>query len=145
MSSGSGLPPPQHAAFAVMSRLLSCLVTEKILPGLYITVPDLPKVSGVLIILSTHHISEGLTIDHTLHSNDIFAIVPLCHPPVLGGTGSSKHGCFVGLVDPLDMFPEIYELHETSSEDSAQVCMVPQLCYPMSAYTFYRPTYRKPS
>ena len=121
MSSGSGLPPSQHAAFAVISRLLSCLITERLLRGLYTAIPGLPEVSGVLVVLSTHLTLEKTTIDRALRPNDIFAIVPLRHPPVLNGTGGSEHGRSVSLVDPFDMFPEIYECPETSSEDSGQV------------------------
>lgn len=146
MSSGSGLPPPQHAAFAVISRLLSCLVTEQILRGLYIAIPDLPEISGVLVVLSTHLISEKPIIDRALRPNDVFAIVPLRHPPVLSGTGGSKHGRRVGLVDPLDMFPEIYELSETSSEDSGEVRTLISGCItPRQLTSSYRPIYRKRS
>jgi hypothetical protein len=121
MSSGSGLPPPQHAAFAVISRLLSCLVTEQILRGLYIAIPDLLEASGVLVVLSTHLISEKPIINRALRPNDVFAIVALRNTPVLSGTAASKHGHPVGLVDPLDMLPQIYELAEASSEDSNHV------------------------
>jgi len=135
MSSGSGLPPLQHAAFAVTSRLLSSLVTEQILRSLYINIPDLPEISGVLVILSAHLISGGPIIDRALRPNDVFALVPLRCPPVLTGTDGSKHGRPVGLVDPLDMFPEIYECSEAASEGSGQVCSLISSCI-----TLHQPT-----
>ncbi|KAF8896586.1 IucC family-domain-containing protein [Infundibulicybe gibba] len=117
MSSGSGLPPAQHAAFAVVSRLVSCLVTEQLLRGFYLPISQSCQASGVLIVLSTHLMSETPVINRSLCSNDIFAIVPLRHPPVLRGASIHKHGQPVGLIDPLDMLPVIYELAETLTQD----------------------------
>ncbi|KAF8071692.1 IucC family-domain-containing protein [Lyophyllum atratum] len=113
MSSGSGLPPLQHAAFAVISRIISCLVTEQLLRGIYIPIANIPRATGVLVVLSTHLISEKPIISRSLRPSDIFAIVALRHPPVFSDTAAYKHGRPVGLVDPLDMLPEIYELSET--------------------------------
>ncbi|TFK40140.1 IucC family-domain-containing protein [Crucibulum laeve] len=112
MSSGSGLPPHQHAPFAVISRLLSCLVTEKLLRAFYIPVLAPSSASGILVVLATHLISEQPVLNRALRSNDIFAVVPLHHPPVFDGTSVYQHGRPVGLVDPLDMLPTIYELEE---------------------------------
>ncbi|KAF5371850.1 hypothetical protein D9615_009541 [Tricholomella constricta] len=120
MSSGSGLPPSQHASFAVISRLISCLVTEQLLRGIYLPIANAPHSTGVLVVLSTHLISEKPIISRSLRPNDIFAIVPLRHPPVfapvIGQTSEYKHGRPVGLVDPLDMRPDIFELSETLAD-----------------------------
>ncbi|RDB25517.1 hypothetical protein Hypma_006471 [Hypsizygus marmoreus] len=113
MSTGSALPPSKHAAFAVTSRLISCLVTEQLLRGFYISISKSTRASGVLIVLSTHLISEKPIITRALRPSDIFAIVPLRHPPVFSGTSLHNHGRPVGLVDPLDMVPEVFELSET--------------------------------
>lgn len=115
MSSGSRLPPPEHAAFAVISRLISCLVTEGILRAFYLPI-GYASASGVLVVLSNHLIRSEKIIfnDRALQSNDVFALVPLLQPPVFLGESVSKHGRPVGLVDPLDMFPEIYELTQTT-------------------------------
>ncbi|KAF8599149.1 hypothetical protein BDV93DRAFT_592260 [Ceratobasidium sp. AG-I] len=116
MSSGSGLPPAQHGAFAIISRLLSCLVTEKLLRGIYIPIVSSPCSTGVLVVLSTRLTSEEPFIGHLLRPSDVFAIVPLRHAPVFapydGNCDEHKHGRPVGLVDPLDMVPEVYELSE---------------------------------
>lgn len=125
MSSGSGLPPIQHAKFAVVSRLLSCLVTEQLLRALYIPIADSKQAAGALVILSTHLISEQPVISRPLRSNDIFAIVPLRQQPVFKGTSVYKHGRPVGLVDPLDMLPEVYELTETLNGEPLHVSRSP--------------------
>lgn len=119
MSSGSGLHPSKHAPFAVISRLISCLVTEQILKAFYIPITH-SRAAGVLVVLSIHLMSEKPLIDRALRSNDIFALVPLLHPPVFSGVSVSKHGRPVGLVDPLDMFPEIYELARVVSGAAAE-------------------------
>ena len=117
MSSGSGLPPTQHGAFATISRLLSCLVTEKLLRGIYIPAVNPSCSTGVLVVLSTRLTSEVPFIGHLLCPSDIFAIVPLRNAPVFApyhkDCDEQRHGRPVGLVDPLDMIPEIYELSET--------------------------------
>jgi hypothetical protein len=120
MSSGSGLPPSKHASFAVISRLVSCLVTEQILRALYLPIAH-SQATGVLVVLSTHLISENITTGRVLRPSDIFALVPLLHPPVFSGVSASKHGRPVGLVDPLDMFPEIYEFSQISSDAAGGV------------------------
>ncbi|KAL0954600.1 hypothetical protein HGRIS_003560 [Hohenbuehelia grisea] len=115
MSTGCALPPNEHAAFAVVSRLLSCLVTESLLRAFYLPINS-DRASGALVVLSTHIMSEHPIIDRALRHSDIFAIIPLHHPPVLKGTPNDKHGQPVGLVDPLDMLPEVYELAETDAD-----------------------------
>lgn len=115
MSSGSRLPPPEHAAFAVNSRLLSCLVTEKLLRAIYIPIIEGSPISGILIVLSKHLVSEPPILDRTLRGNDIFAIVPLRHAPVIAPVTETvvhKHGRPVELVDPLDMLSDIYEFSD---------------------------------
>lgn len=116
MSSGFFLPPAQHATFAVISRLLSCLVTESLLRAYYIPLSGISDVAGFAVILSTHLISEQPIIHRSLRPHDVFAIVPLKHTPVLGEGGAFRHGRAIGLLDPLDMVPVFYELSEMSSE-----------------------------
>lgn len=114
MSSGYHLPPPEHATFAVISRLLSCMVTESLLRAYYIPLPGIPNVSGFAVILSTHLISEQPIINRSLRPRDVFIIVPLQNPPAFGEGAHSRHGHLIGLLDPLDMFPAFYELTEHS-------------------------------
>ena len=104
----------KRAAFAVISRLLSCLVTEAVLRAFYIAIKDNSPAAGIVIILTAHMTSEQTVIDRALHERDILAIVPVHHSPVLKEAPSSKHGEPVALLDPLDMLAEIYELGRSS-------------------------------
>ncbi|KAJ3572545.1 hypothetical protein NP233_g3007 [Leucocoprinus birnbaumii] len=115
MSSGFNLPPHQHATFAVISRLLSCLVTESLLRAYYIPITGVSDVSGFAVILATHLLSEQPIINRSLRPHDIFAIVPLRNAPAFGDAVLSRHGRAIGLLDPLDMVPVVYELTETHS------------------------------
>ncbi|KAJ7733428.1 IucC family-domain-containing protein [Mycena maculata] len=134
MSSGFNLPPREHAVFAVSSRLLSCLVTESLLRAFYLEVKQSTAMAGILVVLSTSVISEQPVITRALRPNDIFAIVPLRNAPVFKDTTPTKHGRTVGLVDPLDMVPEVYVLVKTESgadperdefTESVLSCLVP--------------------
>lgn len=119
MSSGSGLPPRQHAEFAVMSRLISCLVTEKLLPAFYVPTKSSYPASGIMVVTSPHKLLPS----DSLNPNDIFVVVPLHHPPMLLKEGSlHTYGRRVGLVDPLDMLPVIYEPTEKSPVEDINVC-----------------------
>ncbi|KAJ4479333.1 IucC family-domain-containing protein [Lentinula aciculospora] len=116
------LSPDSHAAYAIWSRLLSCLVTESLLRAFYLPLPpNIPgSAAGIMVILSTNFISEEPSITRALSASDIYAIVPLYHEPVLNEEILSKnHGSLIALVDPLDMLPEIYELTEHASLHSA--------------------------
>jgi hypothetical protein len=110
MSSGSGLLPSEHAAFAVTSRLISCLVTERILRGFYVPILQSVRMTGVLVVLSN---DSG--VDKVIGPKDILVLVPLRQPPVFNDEATYKHGRLVGLVDPLDMYPEVLELVELIS------------------------------
>ena len=110
MSTPLLLPPRGRASFAVASRFISCLVTEKILHAFYVPL-DSPssEASGLLVVLSPHTISENVKVFRIFRPDDLYAIVPLHHPPVLMDDEPTKHGHLVGLVDPLDMLSPIYE------------------------------------
>lgn len=113
------LSPRERASFAVVSRFISCLVTEQILRAFYVPVNDLSfGTAGLLVVLSTHTISEDVKVFRTFHPDDIYVIAPLHHPPVLKDEEILKHGQLVGLVDPLDMLFPIYEFGSMSEEDS---------------------------
>ncbi|KAF9484378.1 hypothetical protein BDN70DRAFT_903720 [Pholiota conissans] len=122
MSSGSVLPPQDHARFAVISRLISCLVTEQILRAFYIEFPDpILNATGVMVVLSIHTISENINAYRAFRSEDIFVMIPLHHSPVFKEYQARKHGQLIGLVDPLDMMPIVYEICKGDQQDHA-VC-----------------------
>ena len=112
------LQPRDRASFAVMSRLISCLVTEQILRAFYVPFRDPSFRSiGLLVVLSTHTISENVDVFRPFHPSDIFAVVPLRSHPVLKDEQSRKHGRLVGLVDPLDMLSPVFEFCEKNEAD----------------------------
>jgi hypothetical protein len=102
--------PRERAAFAVMSRLISCLVTEQILPALYFASDfSVAAASGYLVVLSSSSESTNLT-SGAVSPDDIFVIVPLHHAPMYKDDLPNNFGRAVGLVDPLDMLPYVYQL-----------------------------------
>jgi len=118
MYSGVTLTPREHATFAVLSRLISCLVTEKILRAFWIPFERIIRgVAGIIVVLSTHTISEDASIYRAFRSDDIFAIIALHHPPVTRDEETHGHGQLVGLVDPLDMLPFVYEFRRGEEPD----------------------------
>ncbi|TFY68539.1 hypothetical protein EVG20_g3525 [Dentipellis fragilis] len=102
----AGLAPDQRAAFAVTSRLLSSIVTESLLPAVYVEVSS-PCVSGLCIILSWQETDAGPRVGRPLRPEDVFAIVPLHDVPVLKDSyiGPAKR---IWLVDPFDMLPSVH-------------------------------------
>jgi hypothetical protein len=137
MSSGYYLPPAQHASFAVISRLISCLVTESLLRAYYIPLSGIPDTSGFAVVLSTHLISEKPIINRSLRPHDIFVIVPLLNTPVLDGT-ASRHGYPIGLLDPLDMVPVFYELTDKTTSDINNVRDTQLIPVSMLMFVFQR-------
>ncbi|KJA26270.1 hypothetical protein HYPSUDRAFT_36546 [Hypholoma sublateritium FD-334 SS-4] len=111
MTFGSINPPSlEHAQFAVISRLISCLVTERILRAFYISFQQpIDDAVGLMVVLSTRTIAEDANSYRPFRSEDVFVMIPLHHPPVFRDLPTRKHGQLVGLVDPLDMIPRAYE------------------------------------
>ncbi len=106
--------PRERAAFAGMSRLISCLVTEQILPALYFALDASETLAlGFMLVGSMPGHSGDNRI---LHADDIFVIVPLCHTPVLGRGIIADTGRPIELVDPLDMLPFVYQVENQESE-----------------------------
>lgn len=109
MALKSALPPLDHANFAVISRLISCLVTERVLPAFYISLEQpVHGAFGLMVVLSTHTISNDINAYRPYCFEDIFVMILLRHPPVFRDSQTRKHGQLIGLVDPLDMLPRAY-------------------------------------
>jgi hypothetical protein len=99
------LLPTDRAAFAVASRLIASIVTEGLLEAVYIPVRS-TLCAGLCVILSSSKQTE-----ETFHVNDIFALVPLHHAPILKSEmGPLLDGRRVWLLDPYDMVPAFYFL-----------------------------------
>ncbi|PFH53186.1 hypothetical protein AMATHDRAFT_55679 [Amanita thiersii Skay4041] len=100
------LTPNQRAAFSVLSRLISCLVTESLLSALFFPLSGI-EAKGFAVIL----LGKGSTAD------DIFSVVPLQEIPVLRPRGQGAIARTIGLLDPLDMKPFILILSRKSIID----------------------------
>ncbi|KAL0579987.1 hypothetical protein V5O48_001990 [Marasmius crinis-equi] len=116
----TGLSSPyRRALFAVSSRLISCLVTESLLPAYYLPV-DAGRinsgVTGVMVVLSTRLATEQPKGVPALKSEDVFAIIPLRSAPVLKNGTRHRHGYPIQLIDPLDIHPGIYELEDATGD-----------------------------
>jgi hypothetical protein len=96
--------PHERAQFATTARLLSCLVTESLVRAFYQPL-DTPTARGFAIILQGEVVLDAAP----LIMDDILAIVPLHHAPIFKPDGGSLIGREIGLLDPLDMIPSIFE------------------------------------
>ncbi|THH16104.1 hypothetical protein EW146_g4489 [Bondarzewia mesenterica] len=111
------LPPAQRAAFATSARLLSCLVTESLVRALFIPFEGFEAV-GVCVILSGSTSKKQPKECPTYSSDDLFAIIPLRHIPVFKHDESDSRGHEIGLLDPLDMLPLVFEIDSFDSVGS---------------------------
>lgn len=118
MLSTTKLTPQDNASFAVSSRLLSCFVTEGILLAYYMPMPETADVSGAMIILSPAISSPP---QRTIVPDDVYCMVFLRNSPVLLEPSPTKYGRRIGLVDPLDMLPGVFEL--AKDVDLISVCL----------------------
>lgn len=96
--------PHERAQFATTARLLSCLVTESLVRAFYQPL-DIPAARGFAIILQGEVVPDAAL----LITDDVLAIVPLHHAPIFKPQGVSVIGKEIGLLDPLDMMPSIFE------------------------------------
>ncbi|KAJ3504978.1 hypothetical protein NLJ89_g7657 [Agrocybe chaxingu] len=97
------LKPFERAKFATSARLLSCLVTESIVRAFYQSL-DAPGLSGFATIFR-----GDIRNDSAFSAEDVLAIVPLRYPPVFKYDGVAVLGQEIGLLDPLDMVPVVFE------------------------------------
>ena len=106
-----GLNPRDRASFATGSRLLSCLVTESLLPALYFPL-DHFEATGFAVVLKKAASSEAPSGRLLYKSTDILAIIPLRGVPIFKDGLTDHEGKFIGLLDPLDMTPLIFEIDD---------------------------------
>lgn len=102
------LNPGDRAIFAVNARLISCLVTESLLRALYLPIHGF-EATGICVLLG-NDVSSKPPSQRPCTSKDIVAIVPLCHVPVFRHDGTDTRGKEIGLLDPLDMRPLVFEI-----------------------------------
>lgn len=109
----ASLDPSDRAAFATTARLISCLVTESLLRALYFPLTGF-EATGFSVVLNGD-VSSQPPPDRPYGTKDILAIVPLCHVPVFKHDGTDTRAKEIGLLDPLDMVPLVFEITEASN------------------------------
>jgi hypothetical protein len=112
------LAPGDRAAFATSARLLSCLVTESLLRALYFPVHG-SEANGICVILTNGVSSKPPPQSYV--SEDIFAVIPLYHIPILKHDGSDFRAKEIALLDPLDMMPLVFEVDPDKIEHITEV------------------------
>lgn len=104
----AGLNPEDRAIFAVNARLISGLVTESLLRALYFPIHGF-EATGICILLG-NDVSSKPPSQLPCMSKDIVAVVPLRHVPVFRHDSLDTRGKEIGLLDPLDMLPLVFEV-----------------------------------
>ncbi|KAF9524859.1 IucC family-domain-containing protein [Crepidotus variabilis] len=99
------LEPANRAKFATTARLLSCLVTETLAPAFYQPVKGEEGCAGFVLILTAIALEDKAT----LAAEDVLAMLPLHHAPVFKHNDQGLLGKAIGLLDPLDMIPIVFE------------------------------------
>lgn len=111
------LAPADRAAFGTTARLLSCLVTESLARGIYLKLPSGLEASGICVVLLAD-VSASIPpdISTAYTASNILAIIPLRHVPVFKHDGADPRGPEVGLLDPMDMLPLVFEFGNDASQ-----------------------------
>jgi hypothetical protein len=92
------LNPIERAQFATTARLISCLVTESLVPAFYWPISH-TDAAGFAVILTAEESADVGLVDRVL------CIIPLHHPPIFKDEEPTFLGKKIGLLDPLDMVP----------------------------------------
>ncbi|KAG6884884.1 hypothetical protein C0993_007549 [Termitomyces sp. T159_Od127] len=122
------LTPSDRAIFATNARLISCLVTESLLKALYIPIVGF-KINGIAVVL----LGEFDAPPRPYQSKDILAIVALQDIPFLDKESEGSYERKIGLLDPLDMVPFIFEVSRgfsgpASEHDDLSAAILNTLC-----------------
>lgn len=95
----------ERASFATTARLFSCLITEGLVRALYIPLvapKDTSDATGACI-----------AFNGTTSECEVLALIPLRHTPVFKhGVAPDARGREIGLLDPMDMIPLVYHVHQ---------------------------------
>lgn len=134
------LSPSERAAFAVSSRLLSCLVTESLLKAIFVPSNSntTTEICGTCVILSRKASKSDVPVGRPYHPSDIFLLVSLHSPPVVKPSVGPTKASEVGLVDPSDMLPWIYEIREEPNPHQSKVS--PKVASSQKSFSFKKLT-----
>lgn len=104
------LPPADRAAFGTAARMLSCLVTESLARGIYLKLASGLDATGICVVLLGDISSQPPPDIATAYTpSNILAVIPLRHVPVFKHDGTDPRGKEIGLLDPMDMLPLVFE------------------------------------
>jgi len=98
------LKPWERALFDSISRLLSCLVVEQLVPAYYQPLKH-AGASGSALLLR----NQGVPY----HSENVLAVALLHHSPIFNINEDHALGRTIGLLQPTDMSPLIFEIGES--------------------------------
>jgi len=104
MQTPISLKPLERAQFDSISRLLSCLVVEQLVPAYYQPLKH-AGASGFALLLH----GQGLPY----HSENVLAVALLHHPPIFKINEDHALGRTIGLLQPTEMTPLIFEIGES--------------------------------
>ena len=99
------LAPLQRAEFAVISRVISCLVTESLLRALYFPLSDASATGFALILLHCPSAEASDLQASDIQLADVFALIPLQGIPILNYEENGMTIREISLLDPLDLVP----------------------------------------
>jgi hypothetical protein len=111
----------ERAAFATIARLLSCLVTESLVPAIFIPLKWFDCV-GIGVILKPHTSTVPAQDSRSNSHEDVLSVILLRYVPIFKADSNDPRGNEIGLLDPLDMFPLMLvtsldgDLSETENE-----------------------------
>ncbi|KAJ7678472.1 IucC family-domain-containing protein, partial [Mycena rosella] len=118
------LAPADRAAFGTAARLFSCLVTESLARGIYLKLADGLDASGICVVLLADVSARPPPDIATAYTaSDIVAIIPLRDVPVFKHDGTDPRGQEIGLLDPMDMLPLVFEFATDGSESNEHVIL----------------------
>ncbi|KAJ7221016.1 IucC family-domain-containing protein [Mycena haematopus] len=118
------LPPADRAAFGTAARMLSCLVTESLARGIYLKLGDGLDATGIcVVLLGDISSSSPPDIATSYTPSNILAVLPLRHVPVFKHDGSDPRGKEVGLLDPMDMLPLVFEFSNGASQPTEHAAL----------------------
>ncbi|KAJ7220103.1 IucC family-domain-containing protein [Mycena pura] len=125
------LPPAQRAAFGTAARLLSCLVTESLVRAIYVELSsgdrDNTFSAAAVCLLGDVSARPPPDVAVPYKASDILAIVPLVHVPVFKHDGTDPRGREIGLLDPMDMLPLVFEFTTGASPASDHAALAKTL------------------
>jgi hypothetical protein len=106
--------------------MLSCLVTESLARGIYLKLASGLDATGICVVLLGDISSQPPPDIATAYTpSNILAVIPLRHVPVFKHDGTDPRGKEIGLLDPMDMLPLVFEF--SGDSQASEVRKVPDM------------------